>query len=144
MPGNSGTDGPPGPLPGWGGVRGVQINLDAAGNGLSHEWIRNPGQVQWFQINGAHGGKMEIVVEGGNDLVSFLTVFRSDGSPVDTDGEADDGVARVCIDVADQETIIAAVSSSEGRSTGPFTITVLQPPACVADDHGDTKGKAVV
>jgi len=64
--GGSGTDTTPGPLPGWGGARGVQINLDGNGNGSSRGGIDDPGELRWFQINGVEQGNLVVQVTAYN------------------------------------------------------------------------------
>jgi hypothetical protein len=136
-PGGSGTDGPPGPLPGWGGVRGVQITL-SNGNGSSRGSINNPGDVGWFQIDNALAGNMQVVVAGTNDdLTEFITVFKADGGGIDSDSGDNDGIARSCFSVSANQRIIVAAASHERRSTGPYTITITQPASCPDDDHPD-------
>ncbi len=137
-PGNSGTDGPPGPLPGWGGVRGVQVNLDPNGSGASRGSIDDPADVRWFQINGATAGYMEVTVLPVNDdLQPFVTAFRADGGGIDTDTGEFDGEARVAFQVGAGERIIIAVRSHEGRSMGGFTLNVSQPTNPPDDDVHD-------
>lgn len=137
VPGSSGTDGPPGPLPGWGGVQGVTINLNN-GNGSSRGSIDEPGDVDWYQIDGASEGNMLITVAGTNDdLTEFVTAFRADGGGSDTDSGDSDGQARVGFQVAAGERIIVAVKSHEGRSTGPYAITIEQPASLPDDDQPD-------
>lgn len=137
-PGSSGTDGPPGPLPGWGRVRGVQINLQN-GNGSSRGSIDSPAdEIDWYQIDGAQAGNMQVVVASTNDdLTEFVTVFRSDGGPIDTDSGDNGPDAHVCFPVAAGERIIVAVTSHEGRSHGPYTVAINQPSTCPDDDLPD-------
>ncbi len=138
VPGNSGTDGPPGPLPGWGGVRGVQINLDSNGQGASRGSIDDPADVRWFQVDRAQAGNMEVTVLPVNDdLQPFVTVFRANGGGIDTDTGEFDGEARVGFGVGQGERIIVAVSSHNGRSTGGFTLNLSQPTNLPDDDVHD-------
>ena len=133
--GGSGTDTAPGPLPGWGGVRGVQINLDSSGIGSSRGGIDEPGEVDWYQINGAKDGNMLVTVAGVNtDLTEFVTAFRSNGGGIDSDTGEFDSTASVGFTVAANETIIIAVSSLRGVSTGTYTINVTQPDNLPGDD----------
>lgn len=138
VPGGSGTDQPMGPLPGWGGVQGVQINLNGGGNGSSSGSIDDPGDVRWFQIDGPHEGNMVVqVLPVNDDLKPFVTAFRADGGGIDTDTGEFDGEAKVGFRVGPNERIIVAVSSHAGRSTGGFTINVSQPDTLPNDDVND-------
>lgn len=120
--GGSGTDQPEGPLPGWGGVRGTIVNLNGDGNGDSSGTISDPGQTRWFQIDGTQGNYLEIGAIGNAGLIPFITAFRSDGSPMDTNSADGDGAARMIIPITAGERIIVAVSSYQRRSTGSFSL----------------------
>jgi len=126
LPGNNGTDSPPGPLPGWGGVRGVTINLDGNGSGNSSWTIDSPGDVRWFQIDGAQTPYMQITVTGDNDLVPYLVAFNDQGGPIDSDSgdNSSERKAQIAIPVTNGQRIILAVASNQSSSTGSFRAQV--------------------
>jgi hypothetical protein len=136
------SNGPPGPLEGWGGVNGIEINLDPNGNGQSSGSIDDPADVRWFQIDGAGAGNMVVqVLPVNDDLKPFVTAFRADGGGIDTDTGEFDGEAKVGFQVAENERIIVAVRSHNSRYTGGFTIHIEQPGTLPDDpepDFGDT------
>lgn len=124
-------------VPWLAGVAKVLIPL-SGGNGHSIGSIDDPGDVRWFQIDGANEGNMEVTVAPVNDdLKPFVTAFRADGGGIDTDTGEFDGEARVGFHVAAGERIIVAVSSHEGRYSGGFTINVSQPDNLPDDDVHD-------
>lgn len=105
------------------------------GNGSSRGGIDDPGEVDWFRITGPHAGNMLVTVAGVNDdLKEFVTAFRDDGSGIDTDSGEFDGNATVGFTVGANETILVAVSSANGASTGTYTVTVSQPTNLPDDD----------
>ncbi len=134
-PGHSGTDTTPQPLTDWGGrLKAPHINLNS-GNGSSCGFIGDPGETEWFEIDGAQAGNMLVTVAGVNDdLKEFVTAFRSNGGGIDSDNGEFDGTAQVGFTVASGERIYVAVSSLEGKYTGGYTITVSQPSTLPSDD----------
>jgi hypothetical protein len=137
-PGQSGTDTTPLPLTDWGSrVQGPRITLNN-GNGSSSGFISDPGETDWFEIDGAHAGNMVVNVAGVNDdLKEFVTAFRSNGGGIDSDNGEFDGTAQVGFTVAAGERIYVAVASHEGKYTGGYTITVSQPSTLPDDDYPD-------
>lgn len=124
-------------VPWLAGIEKVHIPL-SSGNGHSVGSIDDPGDVRWFQIDGANEGNMEVTVAPVNDdLKPFVTAFRANGGGIDTDTGEFDGEARVGFRVAAGERIIVAVSSHEGRYSGSFTINVSPPNHLPDDDVHD-------
>lgn len=77
-------------------------------------------------------------------MVPFTVAFNAEGGGLDSDSAADDGFARMCFSVVADQRVIVAVTSHEGRSTGPFSLQVrkrsdctFQPPAEYLTDEGN-------
>lgn len=150
LPGSSGTDSPVGPLVVWGNVPGTQISLDDNQEGNSRGFHSDPADVTWLQVNGRDGengstgnplvmaGNMTVTITPHNDdFKPFVTVFRVNGGGIDTDSGEFDGQARVGFQVTEGETIIIAVASANGRSSGGFLVQVEQPDTLPDDDVND-------
>lgn len=141
-PGNSGTDGAPGPLLAWPDVRGVTIKLRADGSGNSQGTNNDPGQVDWFEIDGAQAGVMQVqVTSDANSVVSFITAFRADHSGIDTDQAKSNGrgqnIAILRFNVTAGETIFVSVTSADGGAMGHYELAVSKSAIAPGDDAPD-------
>jgi hypothetical protein len=72
-----------------------------------------------------------------DDLKGFVVAYRTDGSEIASDSGLEDHLAKVGFTVGADETVVIAVSSDGGRSTGTYTVNTTHPDNLPDDDLPD-------